>query len=386
MEIQKWPSFNNIHKHLYDLNENTKNTTTNYCDDFFNINVTISIKIDGSNLGIHIVKNCYDKWYIKELIGRNSLLWNCKINKKINKNINDLPKYGNVMLKNLPEEMFKFSCIFADSLKLNEIIIYGETICVGDFASFHPFGYYTNNQKFKLLTSELYQQFNSIQPHMRKKNSKKIDTNDEIKEYLKNTKLHDVFPPPILFVGKLKDGINNLYNIMKNTTNKDFEGVFIVGTDNDNDFGFKWKTGLHEEQRKIPKLTDINFKIEEIKQVYQKLVDVYETKEIKLESKKILVEKSDNISSDNIDNISSEEFLKNMISISLKRELTKISSFEHVPKHQQNIVLSLTKSVVQEIKKQYTDTKTKIFWNDDLIEKLTKSQVNTYVTKIEYCP
>src|SRR5579862_4162332 len=142
-EVSKWPKFNNIHREIYELNKDNKNV-----DEFFDIQVTMSIKIDGSNLGIRCTK-IKNNWTIQELIGRNSNIWSTKSGTPINK----LPKYGNVLLANLPTEMLNFCATLGDYLKVSEIIVFGETVRIGEFSSWHPFGYSLDG--LKLLTYDI---------------------------------------------------------------------------------------------------------------------------------------------------------------------------------------------------------------------------------------
>src|SRR6185503_11340420 len=116
---EKWPQYDNIHRVLYKLNTDNENI-----DEFLNTQVNITIKIDGSNLGIHIQKNSYKKWIIAKLRGRNSTIWSIRSTTPINK----LPKYGNILLNELPQLMFEFSTAIGDFLKVDDIIVYGEAV------------------------------------------------------------------------------------------------------------------------------------------------------------------------------------------------------------------------------------------------------------------
>ena len=63
-EFGQWPSFDNIHRVLFDKNKyniaKSKKLDPDFLphpiDEVFNHNVNFTVKIDGSNLGIHIKK------------------------------------------------------------------------------------------------------------------------------------------------------------------------------------------------------------------------------------------------------------------------------------------------------------------------------------------
>jgi hypothetical protein len=376
----KWPSYNNIHKELLILNRDNGNV-----DAFFQNHVNITIKIDGSNLGIHIKKES-GEWNIKKLKGRNSTIWSERDKIQINK----LPKYGGIDLKNLPDVMFEFASSFAQHLKLDEIIVYGEVICVNKFSSWHPFGYMTKNG-FVLLTSELQEQFQKLT--IGESSSSKVlnvptfNSPDEMMNYLKNIKSHVVFPPPSLFSGKLNLGINHLHTKMNVSEHKHkFEGVFVViekTNDNGEYLGFKWKTGFFEEQHNIPLITDLGFKTDEANELYSKLVEIFMTRPDK--ENRVSLVRSSEVKTKAANMKQSVDQLKKEIATTYERELTKTSSFVHIPKNDRHIIVeSMTKRVVDEIKKQYLDAEEQIPWDNEMIERLAKSCINVSVMKTEY--
>ena len=59
---------------------------------------------------------------------------------------------------------------------------------------------------------------------------------------------------------------------------KDFEGTFIIFENIA--WGFKWKTGFHEEQIKIADVGTIPFKNEESINSYSKLAEIFSNKTI----------------------------------------------------------------------------------------------------------
>jgi len=375
---EKWPQYDNIHRVLYKLNTDNENI-----DEFLNTQVNITIKIDGSNLGIHIQKNSYKKWIIAKLRGRNSTIWSIRSTTPINK----LPKYGNILLNELPQLMFEFSTAIGDFLKVDDIIVYGEAVAAGKYASWHPFGYLDPiNNTFMMLTSDLHNLFKKFSIV----ESKTIDkvshfNNTDMINYLKNVKTHVIFPPPTLFNGKLALGINFLTDTMKNSPN-DFEGVFVVveALNNNEYIGFKWKTGFHEEQSKIPQITDLNFKNDESKQAYTKLVEIFMNRPEK--DQRVSLARSAEAKTKEMTDKQNEDILKNTIDTAMKRELTKMTSFEHVPKgSRHDIVSSLTKLVIDEIKRQYAGNENSTpIWSHEKIESMTKNLVTVYVMKQPY--
>jgi hypothetical protein len=382
----KWPSFNNIHRAIYEQNKeneynvnnpNLENKNMMCLDDFFNYTVNFTIKVDGSNLGIHIKKNSYNEWFIEKLKGRNSTIWTVRNTKSINK----LPKYGNVVLGNLPNVMFEYAKLIGEIMKVNEIIIYGEAVRIGEFASWHPFGMSGVSDDFILLTSEIHKLFSSCQLlDVSVKKAPTISDNKSMIEYLKTIKSHVVFPPPILFHGKLSDGINMLYDTM-NTALIDFEGLFIVNQTLHT--GYKWKTGFHDEQVKISNVSELNFETDEAKQTYIKLFKIFETRPQKEE--RISLARSTE-SKNNLETLRlNKELLKTMTNTALQRELTKMTSFEHVPKNERRAIAdTLTKLVIEEIKRQYLGRETEIPWTDESMDHDVKSHITTYIMKINY--
>jgi len=202
----KWKHFENIHR----LIANSKKP-----DLIFNSEVCITQKLDGSNLGIHI-KKYEDSWSIINIIGRNSIIWYAGCNKSYNE-----ISYGSVgILANLPEKMLEYGIKICNELNVCELVIYGEVLKLQNqkYTSWHPFGYahvnepinFTTELKVNYLTSETHKLFNKHSA---------IKTSDSE---------HNIFPPKIMYKGKLCDGIQSLSNQMK-MIDLYFEGVFIIG-------------------------------------------------------------------------------------------------------------------------------------------------------------
>lgn len=252
----KYPHFENIHKYIF-TNKNQ--------DNVFNSNVCITQKIDGSNLSIHICKENND-FVSKHLIGRNHIIWKQESKEEV------ISYAGYKNINKIINNMKDFSVKLCNVLKTDDIIVCGELYNVKNL-SWHPFNYalYDTTQKeykLQLLTKEIYDIFNQITP-----------TYDNIQHILQTTKENMVFPPPLLYFGKLNKGIDTLFNLM-NSNDKTFEGCFIVFDDNT---GCKWKTRLYDEQPKIPKLADLF--IFDNKDSYNKLMIIFEKEENKVVKK-----------------------------------------------------------------------------------------------------
>ena len=152
-----WGSYKNIHKYSADA-VNRSGTTL---PSLLQKKCTATLKMDGSNLGIHVSTKSRK---ILTIIGRNSIVWKQK------GKFNQLDKlsYGNAKaLGKLPMAMREFAFRVAEKLKIDdEIIIYGEAFRFGSkqkFASWHPFGYKIpeNNWTLNMLTSDTFDLFNS---------------------------------------------------------------------------------------------------------------------------------------------------------------------------------------------------------------------------------
>ena len=107
---------------------------------------TFSLKINGSNLSIHIKFDPEDnEWRIVCLHGRTAPVWTAE---------SGIPytnlKYGSVgSLGDLLDKMNLFAIAVAEKLGNQEIIIYGEAFRApkAKYASWHPFGYINIQRK-----------------------------------------------------------------------------------------------------------------------------------------------------------------------------------------------------------------------------------------------
>lgn len=353
-----WPHFENIHKYI---------AKSKYPDQIFNQKVCITEKIDGSNLTIHL-KKIDEEWKIIQIIGRSCPIWNEDMKKSY---IN--LSYGSVgNMSNLVDHMKDFAINVSNKLKVNEILITGEVFRANSkFVSWHPFGYTletnedektdeSENTKIKFLTYEIYKLFVDCSENVK---------HEELKEKLLNAKTCLIFPPPLMFVGILKDGIVSLKDTMLYLS-KDFEGVFIFFEDCFD--GVKWKTGLHEEQPQVANIEKISFNDSVSIECYNKLLEVYYNKPLKQKQTKVEKEKPSNVM----------KILSDDIITAYKREFTKMESFKDKPVSERNtLILPMIKSVLDEIKTKYSESDMKIPYSLELLEKQTNLIVTSLIKK-----
>jgi hypothetical protein len=348
MDLIKWNHHENIHRIIAEYSKKHDS------DDFFDLNVTITEKIDGSNLSIHIKKYDNDTWKIESIIGRNSIIWPNNVKNK-ETNIYEL-SYGNAgKLEKLPDEMFNFSKKLAENINTNEIIIYGEAYRYKKqkFSSWHPFGYKLPSDDYKTyrLTTEAYTLFKSI-CNIPPEN---YIEHDIMMNYLETIDKNVVFPPPIYHTGSLGDGIDKLKNRML-SNEETFEGLFIISNNsndsNEHNFGYKWKTGEYDEQKQIPNIETLNFKKEKSIILYNTLMQIYNNKANKDKKKN----KDKNI-------------LKNEIEIATRRELSKMESITNVPKKERVIIINnMIPLIVDEIVLLYKESEIELPWTIEEIK------------------
>jgi hypothetical protein len=373
----KWPSFNNIHRVLFEKNKyNIAKGCADPIDELFDHNVNFSIKIDGSNLGIHVKRDDSNHWYIKKLRGRNSAIWTDDSSVSIIR----LPKYGKWALQLLPKYMFEFAKSIGDALNANDIIIYGEFFLAGNFPSWHPFGMSVDG-KINFLTRKLHDLFSK---HQILDNSHgkppEMKDNTSMLGYLKTVDTYVVFPPPLLFSGNLTEGIGFFHETMLHAS-IDFEGLFII--DETVPAGYKWKTGFHEEQPIISNVEELDFKTEKAKATYIKLVLIFATRPIKEErislARSTEKKKNEDVTTQN------QVLLRTMTDTAIQREISKMTSFEHTP-HKERFIITdkLTLLVITEIKKQLSDSAAQIPWSDEVLNHDVRHLVNTYVMKVKF--
>lgn len=353
-----WPHSLNVHRYCEDENK-------------FYEQVCITLKVDGSNLTIHI-KKIDGIWYVMELIGRNSVIWTNESATPITS-----LSYGSPgKLENLPLEMQNYAIRLGEYLKVEEIYISGEVYRMKDqrYASWHPFGYKIGSDDIIFMTSKTHQLFVEMQ------NFEIVTTSDQMNTILVNSTCHLIFPPPILYIGKLGDGILSLYTTMMKH-DRNFEGCFIIWENGS--WGFKWKTGLFEEQHKIPDLSEFSFTREESLVYYTKLIEVFNHRPHYEARERVL--RSQDAKSKKNDEKELKELCKKELSNACEREMTKMESFNHIPRSERKtIVQNLIGLVVKEVKQVYEESKMTISWSDDELKSMAESIILQIVMKVPF--
>lgn len=373
----KWPHFENIHRYV---------TNSNDPDSIFDQDVCITEKMNGSNLTIHIEK-VGDEWIIRQLMGRTCPIWNEKMkNSYINLSYGSVGNMGDLALA-----MKNFAIKLADKLNVNLILVTGEVFRANHkFATWHPFGYATelfpkkkqqdelesglesrlesepSHDKITFLTSKTHKLFSECSECV---------TQANLMERLTRAKSHLIFPPPLLYVGKLSDGINNLYDQMK-ILSKDFEGTFIIFENIK--WGFKWKTGLHDEQLKTEQVENIPFKNAESINAYNKLIEIFK-------NKPFVHPKPEKVRKTNDEKSNGGKILSNDIISAFKRELTKNTPISNVPKDKRDELIKMfTKLVIDEVITKYKESDVELPYSTDLLEKQATVIVSSLVKKEPY--
>lgn len=371
----KWPHFENIHRYIANYHDP---------DSLFTEEVCITEKMDGSNLTIHVEK-IDDEWVVKQLIGRNCPIWNQKM-----KNTYENLSYGSVgNMGKLVYAMKDFAVKLAEKVNTKIILITGEVFRAnGKFATWHPFGYTTEIKKkvekdepdepdeqdkscdeketvkINFLTSKTHKLFVDCSENV---------TQDQLKEKLAKATSNLIFPPPLLFVGKLSQGINELYFLMQKLS-KEFEGSFII-LENVS-WGFKWKTGFYDEQMQVTQVENIIFKTEEALQAYTKLIEIFNNKP-KKEQKPEKPKKEEAPSEGKI--------LSTDVITAFRRELSKTEPIFSTPKDKrEDLVKSFTKLVIEEITTKYKESNLPLPYPAELLEKQTGLIVGSLVNKEPY--
>ena len=380
MSEYHWPHFENIHRVI---------STSDEPDLIFEKTVCITEKMDGSNLTIHIKKDkqtlnaIYNKknkrtWHVEELIGRNSVIWNMS---------SDVPitslSYGSAgKLEKLPTAMLEYTIDIAQRLKVDEIYITGEVYRLKNqkFVSWHPFGYKVCgsdkdcDSKICFLTSTSHKLLKEAQI------IPEIKTHEEMIEKLQSATNHQIFPPPILFVGKMEDGINSLFDMMK-LQERNFEGCFIIWEDNT--WGFKWKTGLFEEQKRITSVSDIKFLNSSSIRCYTKLMEIFDLRP-KYDGRESILRSEDAKRAEE-ESKCRLETLKRDLSTACNREITKMESFTHIPKAQRkSVVEKMIQPVINEAKELYTESGLEFSWSEEVLKETAKSIITPIVMKIPF--
>jgi hypothetical protein len=302
-----WGHYLNIHKYFVD-----KCKLGLPLDDIFQEPVCVTEKLDGSNLGIQIALRGGSgprQYFIVALMGRNSVLW-APPEGTDGTAVVVVPntKYGNAgALESLPTAMLAFASAVANALGVDDLIVYGEAYRGEEQkkASWHPFGYKVRSTALTAaavesavdaaarpdaaafesdgdasgdedgglwtkfgLASTVHQLFASHQnvpvfnttPSVTAEPSlAALPCRNAFAEALvaQSQTSHVVCPPLLLFSGgSLGSAIETLAPMLTAPIARSFEGVFIVCESRGG--GFKWKTGLHEEQKGIPNAEELS--------------------------------------------------------------------------------------------------------------------------------
>lgn len=380
-----WPHFINIHKYI----ANSRNP-----DECFDEKVCITQKIDGSNFTIWIEK-VFGEWTVKAFYGRKSTIWTPKCT-----NSYDKLSYGVGDLGKLPIAMKDFAIKVGTKLSVTNILITGEVFRDNPkFASWHPFGYATNIYPGKSddTTTLQIQYLNQKTHELFVECSQNVSLTDFSKTLRESTQ-HCVFPPPLLFVGKLCDAIMSLNEQMHKLSPK-FEGVFVIiedkiidsdkttvdiYTEYDEMVGYKWKTGLYDEQPVIKKVDHIDFKKSESKTIYSMLVEIYNNRPSKKDKPKDTGEKTA-ISHSVPTTEGNEKMLITEIVKTFDHEITKQLPLHKIPKNKRDII---TKQMIDIVKKEiinrYTESDASIPYSIDMMNKCVPNIVKSLVNKVPY--
>lgn len=412
-----WSSFQNIHQKFI----------KNNLDEYLGSRSLFSLKMDGSNLAIQCLL-IDGVWTIRNLIGRNSILYDSENPKK---SIDKL-SYGKAFdLDVLPIGMLEFTKNIAKTLskqlnllnlpnlsnlpdyQIDDIIVYGEAFKINKnqkYASWHPFGYKLPKQNImSMLNQSTYELFISNGLIFEDGEFKQFNTEfgvnyNELLQTIVSAAGHIICPPSLFFDGKVSDGICYLHQMMLTNTDQNFEGVFIVSNEPNGvlnglnsepieitNTSFKWKTGKHEEQKKIPCISKIKEPTEFAIQIYSKLVEVYNTGISNSSSNSIeesVLVPVDTCLQDEktrkIMEIRLIEELKIQLQISTDKILSKKESFESVSKPDRNkILLPFISEVISELISHYDDEQ-KVPWSIETIKKYANILIKPIIMKIEY--
>jgi hypothetical protein len=383
----KWGSHKNIHRALSDYSHWLTKKSSGHeegessfepapVDSFFAQDACVTLKMDGSNLGIHIAKTEGPKddgnsshedcaWTIKAVLGRKKPIWSSIDGDELSK-LTKMGQYGNAgSLQALPIKMARFAEIFATACGVEEIAIYGEAYKApgAQRASWHPFGFRLPREDWKayLMNKQVHEKLMSaacampqtglVEQEEAKSSPLTPDfnfkTQAELDTFLVKQKDHVVFPPPVLFNGRLGTAICSLMEVMTVKATPNFEGCFIVLESGSQ--GFKWKTGQHDEQPSVPKLDDFRFEQASTSKVYETLLLVYSTK---LGAGKNKGKKAE----DQGKSSHRPSQMKMDIDTAFARELSKRLSFAGTPKKDRlPIAQDMLKGVVEEVLSRYSE-------------------------------
>ena len=362
----KWESFLNIHPE--------------FDSSLIDQTHTFSLKIDGSNLSIHIKFDPEDnEWRIVCLHGRTAPVWTAE---------SGIPytnlKYGSAgSLGDLPDKMNLFAIAVAEKLGNQEIIIYGEAFRApkAKYASWHPFGYKLPSKNFELhmLTRDLHVLFSSVPvPYQAPVLYQAPSTNDEFLDFLRVQVTTTIFPPPLLYFGELGSGIRELYQTLATRDSK-FEGLFIVNEEGTN--GFKWKTPIHEAQLKIRTSDEIGLLPNtEAFNTYELLLQVCAMRPSKDQS--ISMVRSDESKQKRTDEEQLNSRTRGEIAEAFTNIRNKSPCFEHKSTRERNeVVAFFLPLVIEEVLSHYEDSGMTHSMTKDKLEQLTRSVITPIIMR-----
>lgn len=299
----------------------------------------VTQKIDGSNLGAHMAKNEEGDWELLSLFTRNVFAWKKGEDPELLSKIKIHGKVGGIW--SLIDPIQNYVSLVGEALNVNEIVVYGEAYRAKNslYPSWHPFGVKTD--KVQLLNKRLHELFTNVSAETNV-NPEWFYDHESLMSTLTNANMSIICPPPSIGYGKLVYLIDALHRVMmKNREN--FEGVFIVLEEEN--FGFKWKTGAYEEQQKIPSIEEHQIEDPFFVSVYRKLEEVFNNRPKKQER-------------------SLDDDVKTALSRVMEKELVKT---ELTNKERLDEIERIVKLVVTEIKNNYIESDNAIPYTDQEI-------------------
>lgn len=242
------------------------------------------------------------------------------------------------------------------------------------------------NRKIFKLTKETYHLFGKVceslpnpVPHQ------EYMVFDKFFKYLLQVTSHVVCPPPVLDVGTIPQLVARLAPLFIDKAlkeDKTFEGAFMI--DEYGHVGFKWKTGLHDEQPQIApldKVLSIGYHPQMIG-VYGTLMEVYKTRPAGVFGRRDLAKQADVKAQKRNDNVLSGKILSDTIEKAVATVLSKEISFVGVAKHLRIESFDrLTLLVVAEIRRTYGELVEEFNWTDEMMSKQGKTCVARIVMK-----
>lgn len=382
LSIENWGHYTNIHRYIWDMLKMCVLVSA-----LFKELVCITEKIDGSNLGIHISKTKDGKWYIVTLLGRNAPIFT------VNPVTMDTPSpnlsYGNAgILGNLPSHMMKFAILVAEEMGVNEIIIYGEAFRASKndkpvrHPSWHPFGVKVKKDNVRVLyrmTTRLHQLFSKVAICM-DVDATVFASHENLNTALINADSTLITPPPIMFSGPLGAAIDLLHPHMMNT-DKNFEGVFVV-LENGH-AGFKWKTGVHDEQSKIYTAEEMNIDDPDALRQYKKLEEIFNNRPGKEARIGMLNSKKATENKEAVKKHLSQ--LNTDTKTAIARVLSKSASWDTIPTNKRHsIIENLVVLVVDEVKNRYTESDDVVPYEDSMIINDAQRQLTPIVMRVPF--